>query len=186
MTNNFQAMQMTLIGILILSTFLVALAVAYKKRLLVTWGKALAKEPDQDPAGLSAHQYAKAAAELLPPLIDRPIVEEEFEMEEDDYYEEGDDIRYELVDDDDLSLLKTAEAIVGEIQSVVNHIASRPANPDEVCSKIHFVLRDMSYLITTEYYDAINSFVAVTVKRDCDLELTKDDIEALWPAATVA
>jgi len=197
MTINYQAVQGTLIGILILSTFVVAIAYAYKKRLLLSWGRLLSKEEIQsetegytdNPSLAKAvktsligptRQYSKASHDLLPPLMDHP----DFDLNEDDgYFETGDDdVRYELVDDEDLSLLKTAEAVVADIQNIVNNIASSPANPEEVCSKISAVLIDMTYLTGTEYYDAINSFIAVTVKRDTDLELTRDEIEALWLA----
>ena len=184
MNTNFQPVQMTLMGILIISTFLVAVAIAYRKKLLVTWGKVLDKSAAPGPDPVSSHRFAAAAADLLPRLIDRP---EAPPADESGYFEEDDDeARYELVDDEDLTLLKTAESIVADIQLQVDRIVSRPASPDEVfsevCSNIHGILRDMSFIHNTEYYDAINSFIAVTVQRDCHLQLSKDEIQSLWLA----
>jgi hypothetical protein len=180
MNTNFQPVQMTLMGILLISTFVAAVAVAYRKKLLVTWGKVLDKTSATEPVAFSSKKFAAAAADLLPRLIDRPDIPP---ADQSGYFEEEDDeARYELVDDEDLTLLKTAESIVADIQLEVDHIPSGPDNKDKVCSKIHAILRDMRFLHETEYYDAINSFVAVTVHRDCDLELTKDEIQSLWLA----
>lgn len=87
----------------------------------------------------------------------------------------------ELVEDEESLLLKTAEKLVDEVQEIVTyHIASFPPNPDEVYTKIKAHLRDYSILRNTEYEDAINRFIAVTVKRDCELELTEKELSLLW------
>ena len=91
------------------------------------------------------------------------------------------DVEAQMVDEEPGSfLLKEAEWVVEQIQEVVDHIASRPANPDEVFSKIRAIVSQYTLFENTEYYDAINNFVAVTVQRDCDLALTADDLKALW------
>lgn len=82
-----------------------------------------------------------------------------------------------------VTLLKEAELVVEKIQDVVDHIASRPANPEEVYTKIQAIVSDYSFFFDTEYYDAINNFISVTVHRDCDLQLTEDEIKGLWYAA---
>jgi len=82
-----------------------------------------------------------------------------------------------------VTLLKEAELVVEQIQQVVDNIQSRPANPEEVFTKLHAIVSDYSFFFDTEYYDAINRFIAVTVHRDCDLELAQEDIHALWYAA---
>jgi len=82
-----------------------------------------------------------------------------------------------------VTLLKEAERVVEQIQHVVDNIASRPANPEEVFTKIQAIVSEYSFFFDTAYYDAINRFVAVTVHRDCDLQLTEEDLTTLWYAA---
>jgi hypothetical protein len=105
------------------------------------------------------------AEEQLPPLVDA-------------------DSPYLEVEQTQLTLLKEAENVVEQIQGVLNHnIASYPANPDEVFSKIRAIVSEYSFFFDTEYYDAINSFIALAVHRDCDLQVTEDDLKTLWYSA---
>lgn len=87
----------------------------------------------------------------------------------------------ELVEDEESLLLKTAEKLVDEVQEIVTyHIASFPPNPEEVYTKIKAHLAGYSILRNTEYEDAISRFIAVTVKRDCGLELSEQELRLLW------
>jgi hypothetical protein len=89
-----------------------------------------------------------------------------------------------MADEDEGFLLKSAENVVEQIQLVVDEIAAGPspypANPEEVFTKIRAIVSQYRIFENTEYYDAINNFVAVTVQRDCDLALTPDDLKGLW------
>jgi len=79
-------------------------------------------------------------------------------------------------------LLSEAEYVIGEVQDVLDHIASNPANPEEVTSKISAIVSAYSILEDTEYYEQINQYISKAVKRDAGLELSDDDIQALWAA----
>jgi hypothetical protein len=117
----------------------------------------------------------------FPPLIDKPSDHpaEQAGLGERKFDQPDDDV--EMIDEEDSSfLLKSAEAVVEQIQAVVDQIATRPANPDEVFTKIRAIVSQYTVFENTEYYDAINNFVAITVQRDCDLALTADDLKALW------
>lgn len=124
------------------------------------------------------HSNLTPQEQLLPPLIDKPA---DHPVEQAGYYPE-EEPEFEMIDNQENVLLKEAEKVVEEIQDVVDHIASRPANPEEVFTKIRAIVSQYSFFLETEYYDAINSFVAVTVQRDCDLQLEKEDLKMLWLA----
>lgn len=91
-----------------------------------------------------------------------------------------DEEQYELLDDDNNVLLKEAERVVEEIQTTITHIASKPPNPEEVFSKIRAIVSQYSIFQNTEYYEAINSFVSITVERDCNIKYSAQDLQALW------
>lgn len=159
-----------------LTFYLVIMACSFRKTLSTVFGKAARR--DFSPAS------AVVSDDFISPLIDRPaplslspqtVTQEQIDEEE--------MAAYEIFDDEQNVLLKEAEKVVEEIQDVVNHIASRPANPDEVFTKIRAIVCQYSLFENTEYYDAINSFVAITVQRDCDLELSLDDLKSLWQEA---
>lgn len=79
-------------------------------------------------------------------------------------------------------LLSEAEFVMGEVQDVLNHIASNPPNPEEVTSKIGAIVSAYTILENTEYYEQVNQYISTAVKRDTGLVLTKADIHALWAA----
>ncbi len=117
----------------------------------------------------------------FPPLIDKPA---DHPAEQAAFYEyDTDESFLEMTDDEGgTTLLKEAERVVEEIQYVVNNIASHPANPEEVFTKIRAIVSRYRLFLETEYYDAINNFIVVTVERDCDLTLSEEDLTALWYA----
>ena len=133
------------------------------------------------PASLPSLKVNNIIGEAFPSqLIDKPIdlTQEHATVNlEDDPFE---DPHLELVNDAGTLLLKEAEKIVEQIQETVNHIASNPPNPEEVFSKIRAIVSRFRIFEDTEYYDAINSFVAITVERDCSIQLSQDEIRALW------
>lgn len=86
----------------------------------------------------------------------------------------------EMLDDQDSILVKAAEKVVEHISDVVTHIASSPANPEEVRSKVAAVIKPYSIFHGTDYFDAINAFIAQAVERECALRWTAADIIPLW------
>jgi len=138
----------------------------------------------------SAHVQIKASSKTVEPfypaLIDKPVADPIHQTSTlaspaDEY---SDDDIMVMADEDESFLLKSAENVVEQIQSVVDEIAAGPspypANPEEVFTKIRAIVSQYRIFENTEYYDAINNFVAVTVQRDCDLALTPDDLKGLW------
>jgi len=127
---------------------------------------------------------SKTAEPFFPALIDKPAQsshQPSVQVAIEDYAD--DDIMI-MADEDESFLLKSAENVVEQIQSVVDEVAAGPspypANPEEVFTKIRAIVSQYRIFENTEYYDAINNFVAVTVQRDCDLTLTPDDLKGLW------
>ena len=183
MFNNLSTPQILAIILGACCLYLVIIAAAYGKRLVGAWGKLLrAHAPAASPAvSPSASLFSRAPVvhpDLFPGLIDRPAPREPEPSEFDELYEPS----FMAVEEEQMTLLKEAERVVEQIQSAVHKIESYPANPDEVLSKIRSIVSQYTFFLDTEYYDAINSFVAITVQRDCDLRLTEDDIKALWYA----
>lgn len=107
------------------------------------------------------------------------------EVETDEWFDEfdGPDADLPSTDEQYSTLLKEAERVVEQIQQAVDTVTQRPADPEEVFSKVHAIVSEYNFFFDTDYYDAINRFVAVTVHRDCDIELSEDDLKALWYAA---
>lgn len=170
-----------LVGALIL--YLVIVGIAYGKKLF-NWGR-LIGQPMVQAASSPPSAGAKPRSDHFPPLIDKPA---DHPAEQALYQEaESTDSFFEITEDEGATtLLKEAEHVVEEIQYAVNNIASYPANPDEVCSKIRAIVSRYRIFMETDYYDAINNFIVVTVERDCDLTLTEDDLLSLWHAGAQA
>ena len=127
---------------------------------------------------------SKTTEPFFPALIDKPAQlshQPSVQVAIEDYAD--DDIMI-MADEDESFLLKSAENVVEQIQSVGDEVAAGPspypANPEEVFTKIRAIVSQYRIFENTEYYDAINNFVAVTVQRDCDLALTPDDLKGLW------
>ncbi|TDW97098.1 hypothetical protein [Dinghuibacter silviterrae] len=131
----------------------------------------------------------------LPPLIDKPADHPTAQADLPDDGDEPDEpYLFDLPEDEDI-LLKEAEKVVEEIQETVNEIVTRhespgtialhPISPEEVFTAVRIIVQQYPLFRNTEYFEAINNFVAITVRRDCNLTLTADDLAALWevPAA---
>lgn len=168
--------QVFIIAGIILCLYILIAGVVYCRKLVTHNSRFAVRQTDKS-VMQTAGTRNWSADDLLPPLIDRPQNHAVTEPEE---YDEDGERLYEMVDMEDITLLKEAEKVVEEIQEVVNKIQSFPANPEEVFSKIKNIVSDYTIFIGTEYYEAINSFILVTVQRDCDLTLSIDDLKALW------
>lgn len=123
----------------------------------------------------------KTVESNFPQLIDRPgfVLSEDAEIT---YQKEEHSVQthFEPIDDKETALLKAAEIVVEKVQDAVTHIASDPPNPEEITSKIKAIVNPYALFHGTEYFDAINSFIAITVERDCNVQLTKEQLLALW------
>lgn len=122
-----------------------------------------------------AFQPSQIPADLLP-------VQEPEDTEMLAWSDITDDNVVEWIIEAESVLLSEAEYVIGEVQDILDHIASSPANPVEVTSKISAVVSAYSILENTEYYEQINQYISKAVKRDAGLELSADDIHALWAA----
>lgn len=114
-----------------------------------------------------------------PALIDRPILEEEHATitVERGYTE---DPKLEMVEDEETALLKAAEIIVEKVQDTVTSLSNTAPNSDDVFTKIKSIVNQYTIFYGTEYFDAINSFIAITVERDCNIKFSKDQLLQLW------
>jgi len=126
-------------------------------------------------------QFSQAAAGgFPPPLIERPIIEFDDKTTISIEREAAVEPTFEMIDDEESVLLKAAEVVVEKVQDVISNVASNPPDPEEVTSKIRSIVHPYMIFHGTEYFDAINSFIAISVERDCNIKLTKDDLLALW------
>jgi len=168
------------------SLFLVVLPLlAFVLVAFFSYRKRLAAILQQGAAQVNLKSSSKTAEPYFSPLIDKPadhpIHQTVTEAAASDY---SDDDVLVMDNEEEGFLLKSAEHVVEQIQAVVDDIVDgpspHPANPEEVFTKIRAVVSQYRLFENTEYYDAINNFVAVTVQRDCDLALTPDDLKGLW------
>jgi len=161
--------------------YLLIIGFVYGRRLLqskgILAGVPIAQANSTPPLSASSQR----PIDEFPPLIDKPA---DHPSEQAGFYRSNsEEPSYELLEDNGYTtLLKEAEKVVEKIQHVVDNIASRPANPDEVFSKVKEIVSQYGIFQETEYFDAINNFISITVKRDCDLELSQEDLHALWYA----
>lgn len=155
------------------------LLIAYGKKLLTILG--IVPPPPLAPAGASQQSRKWQVQADFPPLIDKPA---DHPIEQAHVFGASEDeLEFTITPGEGpTTLLREADQVVAEIQEAVDQIQTRPANPDEVFSTIHGIVSQYRIFLGTEYFDAINSFIQVTVQRDCDLLLTQDDLQALWYA----
>ena len=166
----------------ITSVFLLLLAISVIACFIVAYAT---KEKELAPLFKSKRnptlQFSQAATPGYPPaLIERPILDLDEHTTITIEREKTEDPRLEMIEDEETALLKAAEVIVEKVQDIVNKIASNPPNPEEVFTKIRSIVSQYRIFDNTEYFDAINSFIAVTVERDCNIKFTKDQLLALW------
>lgn len=153
-------------------------AVTYAIIYLLQKGKAESKQKGLQVAlsqSAGMPQPAPPSYNLIPPAIPEPGLELHFEEPEEDNLE-----GWELVEDDTSILLKEAETVTEQISAVVAHIASDPPNPTEVYTKIKAIVGKYKIFEGTEFYDAINRYVAVTVERDLKLSFSEQQLQELW------
>ncbi len=127
--------------------------------------------------GIQTLQMAKQEFDDFPELIDRPIdnTGEQMELYIDT---EKDPLEFEIIENEDSRLLKEVETVVAKIQEVVSK--SPNADPKQVFSQIKSIVSQYRIFENTEYYEAINNFILITVERDCTIHWNKEDMQALW------
>lgn len=169
MSNEFTTI-LFIVGGIVAGYYLV-LFILFRKKIVAFFGK-----PSLTPA---VGMTGTAAMELPHQLIDRPLAEAEpaLVLTGSHSYPEAE---LEMVEDEDSHLLKAAEIVVEKVQDIVSHIASHPPNPEEVFTKIQAVVNQYGIFRETDYYEAINSFIALTVERDCAIRFSKEELVALW------
>jgi hypothetical protein len=176
MFSNVPLSEIVLVAAGAIALYLLILGTVFRKDLATALRWPI--RPATAQAGTASYQAGDTTkVESLSPLIDKPA---DHPSEKAGVYDPFDDPYYEAVEDSSVTLLKSAEHVVEQIQDVVDNIASRPANPEEVYTKIRAIVSQYSFFEGTEYFDAINSFIAVTVQRDCDLTLTEEDLKTMW------
>jgi len=141
------------------------------------------RRPGQPAFSTSSQAVPTAQASIMGTphdLIGAPAPEWEEELE---MFLEGEpegNYSIEMLEDDDSILLKEAERVVEEIQVAINHIASNPPNPEEVFTKIRAIVRQYRIFENTEYFEAINAFIAQVIGRECAIQWTAEDLLVLW------
>lgn len=87
----------------------------------------------------------------------------------------------EIMDqDNDNLLLKEAEKVVDKIQNVINNTSIPPSTTDELQTKIKTIVIPYQIFQDTEYYGAINTYIALSLERDLGITLPPAAIETLW------
>ena len=138
--------------------------------------KALAAFPGTN--GYQA-QFSRPTANDFPELIEKSV-DNNYDLSIALENEIAEDMLFELAEDEDSLLLKEAEILVSKIQAIVAHIASNPPNPMEVFTKIKAIVSQYKLFENTEYYEAINNFITITVDRDCGIEFSREELVQLW------
>jgi hypothetical protein len=169
---------MAIVGILIL--YLSVAVYSYRKKWASLQTLFRSKASLQTQGAGNPACAATGYADIMPPLIDRPYASVVYDDEEPQRGPSPEDLYYDLEEDEKNVLLLEAEKVVEQIQETLNHIASNPPNREEVVTKISAIVSDYSLFHETEYFDAINSFISITVKRDCNIDMTKEEIADLW------
>ncbi len=161
--------------------FLISSGIAIGIAFLIAKDKKKVQPALAKSKGISPLNIIHSAEQDFPPaLIDRPLLElsdnTEIIIEEPPVI----DGKFIPVEDEETALLKAAEIVVEKVQDVITHIASFPPNVEEITSKLRAIISPYTIFSGTEYFDAINSFIAISVERDCGVNLTKDQLLALW------
>jgi hypothetical protein len=126
-------------------------------------------------------QFSQSASPDYPPaLIDRPILDQDEHATISVEKRYTEDPKLEIIENEETALLKAAEIIVEKVQDTVNSLSSTSPNPGDVFTRIKAIVGQYRIFDGTEYFDAINSFIAVTVERDCNIRFTKDQLLQLW------
>lgn len=167
------------VSFVVIAAALFPLYLNLKRRYVLTAVQPADNFPVQEPFSVIRGNAAAATPLVHPTLL--PVAREE-EDEIIAWSDFTDEDVIEWLPEAESALLAEAESAIGRIQEVLNHIASSPANPEEVTSKISAIVTSYVILQDTEYYDSINHYISVAVRRDADITLSGEEIQALWAA----
>ncbi len=78
-----------------------------------------------------------------------------------------------LLEADETVLLIEAEKIITAVEAIAH-------TKENVAEKLTTLLSGFNLFYNTDYQDAINRFIAATLKRECELDLADAEIAALW------
>jgi len=102
------------------------------------------------------------------------IMEEEITLElPDDFAKEWEQHKPVLIEEADTVLLLEAEKLVSEVETIV-------ASKVDVYEKLQQVIPGFALLHKTDYYDPINTFIAMAVKSETGIELSEKELAGLW------
>lgn len=157
----------------ILGSYYLIIFLAFRKKVAATLTRT------QNRQWVPVHQHHMSA--FPHQLIDRPVDKMEDEATLSFSKETKPDIaELEMVDDEENVLLKAAEIVVEKIQDTVNYMAAQSPSQETIHNKIKSIVNQYQIFHNTEYFDAINSFIAITVERDCAIQFSKEQLHALW------
>ncbi|MBN8877804.1 MAG: hypothetical protein J0I32_09690 [Sphingobacteriales bacterium] len=156
----------------IIATYYLIIFFAFRKRAMSMLGQTTGRKwnpPIQQNFSAQPHEF-----------IDKPI---DHPMEDDVLTlvprSDEDEPPFEMVEDEETVLLKAAEIVVEKVQDIID-TSPNPPNHQDIYSKIKNVTGRYQLFRNTEYFDAINSFIAISVERDCGLQFTKQQLLDLW------
>lgn len=78
-----------------------------------------------------------------------------------------------LVEEADTVLLLEAEKLIADVELIAS-------SQHEVLDRLHAVIPGYMLLYKTKYYEAINEFISLTLKRECDMAVDEKQLAALW------
>lgn len=78
-------------------------------------------------------------------------------------------------------LLKEAEQAAEYIQLAIDNASSYPTTKKKLAEQLNEILVAYYILLETEYFNSINQFIKMAVKRSfADIEFTDEEINVLW------
>ncbi len=119
---------------------------------------------------LAAQSFQQTNYEAIVPLAE--VEELTIELET-DFDKEWELYKPVLIEEADTILLLEAERLVSEVESIA-------ASKVDVYGKLQQLIPGFLMLHKTEYYDPINKLIFLTVQSECDIELSEQQLAALW------
>lgn len=148
--------------------YYLALALAFRKKL---------SSPLSAVAG--PHLQARATslqADLIGRSIDIPV--SPLELAYDPNWEEPPVV--EMLDDQDSMLVKQAEKVVEAIDTAFAHFAPARVDEQHLRETVSSILSKYDIFYATEYFEAINSFIAQAIEQHFGLSWDQQAILPLW------
>ena len=90
-----------------------------------------------------------------------------------DFDKEWEQYKPVLIEEADTVLLLEAEKLVTEVEIIA-------ASNHDVHDRLKLLIPGYALLQKTEYYEPINTFIRLTVRNLCGIELSDKDLKELW------